>query len=89
MKTLTEIKVRVVPREFGHNQLTEAQKVLAKGLAEQSIYGGFSRTRLANILKEEMRFTARRTGGQTQEEIDTLLNGIDIAFGEEEKEDQG
>jgi len=89
MKTLTEIKIRVVPREFGHNQLTEAQKVLAKALAERSMAHGFAKHRLANILKEEMRFTARRIGGQTQEEIDTLLNGIDIAFGEEPKEDAG
>jgi hypothetical protein len=88
MKTLTEIKIRVGPREFGHNQLTEAQQVLAKALAEKAIVG-FARPRLANILKEEMRFTARHTGGQTQEEIDYLLDGIDIAFGEEEKEDQG
>jgi hypothetical protein len=84
MKTLTEIKIRVGPREFGYNQLTEGQQALVKALAEKTLYGGnFVKGRLANILKEEMRFTARRTGGQTQEEIDTLLNGIDIAFGEE------
>ena len=90
MRTLTEFKIRVGPREFGVNQLSEAQQALVKELAEKAVNrGGFAKVRLTNMLKEEMRFAARSTGGQTQAEIDYLLNGLEIAFGEEEKDDQG
>lgn len=89
MKTLIEIKIRVVPREIGENQLTEAQRRLATDLVAKTISrGNWARARLAGILKEEMRFTSRHIGGVTAAEIETLLNGVDITYGDEPKEEE-
>ncbi len=92
MENLGEIRIEVYinqTREVAA-PLSEEQKGLIRLLVIKTLGRGFwAKSALRSTLQEEMANTARHIGGQTMEQIEQLMAGIDISVGlkKEEKEE--
>lgn len=83
MGTIAKVTINVIPNEFLGSKppLTKGQEELVARLFMATMgRGNWAKGRLADIIKQEMRFTSRHEGGTTMEEIETLLDGISLTF---------
>jgi hypothetical protein len=81
--TIAKVTITVIPNEFvGSKQpLTKSQEQVVAHLFMATMgRGNWAKGRLADIIKQEMRFTSRHEGGTTMEDIETLLDGISLTF---------
>lgn len=91
MKILAKTIVNLVPNQFMGSRppLTPEQEALARRLFEMTMStgGNWAKSRVAEIIRQEMRFTARHMGGEALKQAEELIDGTAFAFGEQ-KEDK-